>query len=236
MHKTIARAGADGAVGGVRIDTVFGRQHHGFTCSNQVDKGQHIGHHFDHRGIAHLAHVNDLAAHDAQYVLHTVKGGLLTTHEHRDLARVGQMHAPGHWAFQHGNAFGFGHVGQTQQVFHVGGAHFDPGAAGFQVLKHAASAFDHFARYGRRRQYRDDHVRIAAGAGDVVRPGGATGQQAFGQVFVQVVDDHGVARFDQVVAQAFAQGAQADETDTEFVRTHEYVLLCEGGFVNRFNG
>ena len=148
MHKAIARTGADSAVGGVWIDTIFGRQHHGFTRCNQVDKGQHIGHYFDHRGIAHLAHINNLAAHGSQDVFHPVKGRLLPTDQHGNLARICQMHAAGDRAFQHRDALGLGHVRQAQQVFHVSGAHLDPGAAGFEVLKHATCALDHFARHG----------------------------------------------------------------------------------------
>ena len=215
MHKAVTGTGADRAVGGVRVDAVFGRHHHRLGRSDQMDEGQHIGDHLHHRGVAQLAHVDDLPAHGGEQRLHTLVDRLFAADQHGDLARVGQMHPAGHRALQHADAACGGGVVQALQVFEVGGAHLDPDAAGGQVLEHTARPFDDLAGDGGRWQGCDHHVGATARAGDIVRPMCTQGHQRLGEFLVQVGHGDVKAALDEAAAQALAQCAEADEADVE---------------------
>ena len=211
MHKAVARTRADGAVGGIGVHAVFGGQHHGFTGRHQVDEGQHVGDHLHHRGVAHGAHVNDLAAHGAQQRFDALEGVFFTADQHGDFTRVGQVNTARDGALQHRDPAGFGQFGQALEVLQIGGAHLDPNATRFEVRQHALRAFDHVARNRRRRQDGDDHLGVAAHARHIIGPLRTGGDQALGVGFVQIGHGHGIAGFDQAVAQAFTEAAQADE-------------------------
>ncbi len=129
VDETGARGRGDRPPGLAKIKAGAFRQHQRLGVGDEVDEGEHVGDHLDHRGGAQRTHVKELAADRLQGRFVLLEQRLVAAGEHRDLALGGKVDAAGHRCFQCLDAVLGGNLGEPQRLVATERRILDPGAA-----------------------------------------------------------------------------------------------------------